>query len=167
MLSHLRVDANTSNPIRVWGKDDVPSEEVLPRLREEMELTYAKPLKKVGSESGTLELKLELPRHSLSLLLLTPKPGKPPKTVKQIRVDTLPGLYGTEHLLTWKGSMSYALHAYEVLHADRIDGEYRRVNKADLLCTACTGPARKGGYYRVRAVDVWGQKSESEPVAVD
>ena len=167
MLSHLRVDANTSNPIRVWSKDDIPSEEVLSRLREEMELTYAKPLKKVGSQDGTIELELELSRHSVSLLLLTPKPDKSPKAVRQIRVDALPGLYGPEHLLTWKGSNSSALYTYEVLHADKIDGEYRRLNKADLLCTAWTGPAHKGGYYRIRAVDVWGQKSESEPAAVD
>ncbi|MFP4105696.1 MAG: GH39 family glycosyl hydrolase, partial [Phycisphaerae bacterium] len=167
VLSRLRIDANTSNPIRVWGKDDVPPKEVLPRLREEMELAYAEPCKKVSSESGTLELELELPRHSVSLLLLTPKPDKPPKAAGPIRVDVFPGLYESEHLLTWKGSNSYALHTYEVLHADTIDGEYQRLNKADLLCTAWTGSARKAGYYRIRAVDAWGQKSESEPIRVD
>ncbi|MFP4052843.1 MAG: GH39 family glycosyl hydrolase, partial [Phycisphaerae bacterium] len=167
MLSHLRVDANTSNPIRIWGKDDIPPEDVLPRLREEMELAYAGPPKRIAAGDGPLSLDVELPAYSVSLLLLTPKPDKPPRAVEAIRVDTFAGLYGPEHLLTWKGSNSYALHTYEVLHADTIVGEYRRLNKADLLCNAWTGPAEKQGFYRIRAVDVWGQSSESEPAAAD
>lgn len=166
MLSHLRIDANSSNPIRIWGKGDIPPRDVLPRLREEMELSYAGRPKKITSAAGPLQLNVQLAKYSVSLLLLTAKPSEQPKAVKHIRVDKFPGLFGPEHLLTWAGSGDYALRTYEILHSREKNGKYQRLNKADLLCNAYMGPAAENGFYRIRAVNVWGMSTLSDPVAI-
>jgi hypothetical protein len=82
-------------------------------------------------------------------------------------VDVFPGLHGPEHLLTWKGSADYALKTYELQRSADKGGPWKRIDTPTLLCNSCMLPAdRTGGFYRIRAVDLWGRSADSEPVAV-
>lgn len=167
MLSHLRHDENTSNPYRVWPNTKTPTKDALAKLRREMELAYATPPRKVSALGGKLTLDVDMPTDSVSLFLLTSKGKKGPDAPGPLRVDVFPGLFGPEHLLTWKGSAEYGLRTYEVQRSPDKDGPWKRVDTPSLLCNSCMLPAEPdGGYYRIRAVDVWGRSGFGEPVAV-
>ncbi|MFP4140206.1 MAG: GH39 family glycosyl hydrolase [Phycisphaerae bacterium] len=167
MLSHLRHDENTSNPYRVWPNTKTPTKDALAKLRREMELAYATPPRKVSALGGKLTLDVDMPTDSVSLFLLTSKGKKGPDAPGPLRVDVFPGLFGPEHLLTWKGSAEYGLRTYEVQRSPDKDGPWKRVDTPSLLCNSCMLPGDPdGGYYRIRAVDVWGRSGFGEPVAV-
>jgi hypothetical protein len=166
MLSHLRHDANTSNPYRVWPHTKTPPAEALAKLRREMELAYATDPKKVSPEGGKLTLDVTMPADSVSLFLLTPRGENGPAAPSKLRVDVFPGLHGPEHLLTWKGSADFALKTYEVQRSADKAGPWKRIDTPTLLCNSCMLPADgTGGFYRIRAVDLWGRSADSEPVA--
>jgi len=60
---------------------------------------------------------------------------------------------------------------YEVLCADSADGEFQRVNPADVICAAFLHVFPKTQtpkYYRVRAVDYWMRRgAESDAAALN
>lgn len=154
MLAHLRLDATHGNPHRIWhDSDGHPSPQALRRMRIEMELPYlAEPQVYDGGP-----LRFDLPADSVSLLLLSRRGEQGPETVDEVKVVEMPGLYGPEHLLFWNGVESRTLRSYEVM-ASIDGGPYRRINDADLLCTAFIWPKPAGRVrYRVRAVDYWGR----------
>jgi hypothetical protein len=167
MLSHLRHDQKTSNPYRVWPRTTTPTAEALAKLRREMELAYTAAPKKVSPDGGELTFDVTMPTDSVSLFLLTPRGENGPAAPSKLRVDVFPGLHGPEHLLTWKGSADYALKTYEVQRSADKGGPWKRIDTPTLLCNSCMLPAdRTGGFYRIRAVDLWGRSADSEPVAV-
>ncbi len=157
MLSHLRLDATHGNPYRIWHEaEGLPSPETLQAMRAEMELPYlTEPQVYDGGP-----LRFDLPADSVSLVLLSTRPERPPGEVDGLQVVEMPGLHGPEHLLFWTGLACRTLRGYEVL-ASVDGGPYQRINQADLLCTAFMWPKPAGQVrYRVRAIDFWGRTGE-------
>lgn len=78
-LRHYRVDAEHSNIVTTWerlGRPDWPDEAGWAELRAADHLELVEPQRRVQPRAGRLELDLELPMPSVSLLELVPSgPG--------------------------------------------------------------------------------------------
>ena len=75
-LSHHRIDAEHSNSHTVWerlGSPQVPSEEQLAQIHAREGFEELEAPRRVTTSGGDLELTVELPLPSVSLLVLTPE----------------------------------------------------------------------------------------------
>jgi len=181
MLVHYRMDAAHGNPFDVWAamQDPVyhwhqgpqlPTAAQFAALREQQELAMLHEPRPVCIEQGSLQLQIEMPLPSVSLILLFGKPPSPPESIRKLRAQRYGGLHETNSvLLMWQGLASRTLRTYEVLYSRDADGPYRRVNAPDLICTGFLHlDAGNGGYYRVCARDYWGRRGpESDVLAVE
>jgi L-iduronidase len=174
MLAHYCIDQEHTNPYAMWqsmGEPDQPSPAQYARLRDHQELALLEELREVEATGGVLTLRFALPLPGISLILLSDRPKQPPGKVEGLRVELYEGLTGKEEvMLVWQDVESRAIRTYEVCCAPSPDGPFKRVNEADLLCTAflhVREASRREGYYRVCAVDLWGRRGDmSETLAV-
>jgi L-iduronidase len=170
-LAHYVVDAQRTNPYAVWqaiGEPDRPDATQYARLRDHQELALLYEVREVEVTDGTLTLRFALSLPGVSLITLSARPEQPPGKVEGLHTERYEGLTGKEEvMLAWGDAGSRALRTYEVLYAPSPGGPLVRVNRADLLCTAflhVREPAGHEGYYRVRAVDLWGRKGKASGV---
>lgn len=178
-LVHYRIDEDHGDPFKLWETPPMkersapvwPSPQLYAAMRERQELELLAEPASVQPKNGGLTLEFDLPLHSVSLILLNARPTQGPQAVNGVACETYEGLTGQpEVMVTWTGLDSRMLRTYEVLCSSSQAGPYRRVNPADLLCSAFLHVTDQKGtaqYYKVRAVDYWGRAgAESVPVQV-
>ncbi|NLF40086.1 hypothetical protein GX586_11610 [bacterium] len=165
MLAQYRIDDGHSDPYAVWeanGAPDRPSVQVYHAMRRRQELELYERPREMRAANGRVTLRFDLPLPSVHLVLFTPKPDGPPAAVAGVRVVEYRGLGGQrEVMVLWQGVPSKAVRTYEILAASSARGPYRRVNKADVVCTAYLDvfeATEAPRYYKVRAADFWGRK---------
>ncbi|KAK6492889.1 alpha-L-iduronidase isoform X1 [Huso huso] len=156
------LDNNTTNPYLQWkniGSPDFPTIEQFKQLRKAEEPLVVGPL--AFPSSGRLMLKAELPIPSLFLIHICAKPKVPPDQVTGLRIMALTK---GQVVIVWKDGCvnSKCLKTFEVEFSE--DAKiYRRINAGDTIFTLFVYVSEKAevsGFYRVRAVDYWGQPGE-------
>ncbi len=162
---HYRIDEDHGDPYTIWETSpqtrmrqaDKPSPELYAAMRTHQELETLSGPELIRTEDGSITLDFDLPLHAVSLVLLSANPAAAPSQVTGIRLEKYEGLTGQrEVMVTWKGLDSRVIRTYEVLRAETPEGPYRRVNPADLLCSAFLDVAETSeNFYRVRAIDYW------------
>ncbi len=166
---HYRIDAEHGDPYTLWeaaGAPDLPSPELYASMRRNQELTAGEP-ELVTISGGQMDVVFDLPLPSVSLVLLTERPPEAPGAIERVWCEPYDGLTGgREVLVCWQGLASRGIRTYEVLAAKTADGPFRRVNDADLICTAYLDVFDRGEprFYQVRATDYWGRTGEPSPV---
>ena len=132
-------------------------------MRAHQELPLLELPRRLQPDGGRLELDINLPLPSVSLLLFNWKSDEPPGTPTRLRAVRYRGLTERENiLLTWRGPKSRVLRTFEVLFGPSHNGPFTRINDGDLIATAFLYPRAPGqiGFYRVQAVDYWGRRGE-------
>ena len=72
-VTHYRVDSTHSNAYTKWlelGSPQNPSPKQIRQLKEAMKLQMLKPVKKVAVKNQHINLKFDMPRHAVSLIIL-------------------------------------------------------------------------------------------------
>ncbi|MBD3346512.1 MAG: hypothetical protein GF401_15770 [Chitinivibrionales bacterium] len=159
---HYRIDKSHSNPYRLWNSEQTPSVEHIEELRKNQELERIDIPKVMTFAGNSYTDTIDLPKNSVSLMLLCRKPAQAPAPVKNVRVKEYSGIDGTpEYLVLWDESPSKMMKTYEVLYAENAQSDGVRVNEPDIICSGFMhrGPSQKG-FYSVRAVDYWGRGSD-------
>ncbi|MBD3344163.1 MAG: hypothetical protein GF401_03770 [Chitinivibrionales bacterium] len=161
MYTHYRIDETHSNPYNYVDPNDGDNMDAqrLADMRLHDELEYLEEPVQVDIGGGTFTKNIDLPYNTVSLLVVTQQPDSPPAAVGNVNVKQYGGMYQTrEFLVEWDEVPSKNIKTYEILYSATEDGQYSRVNEQDVVSAAYlhSGPATKG-YYRVRAVDYWGQ----------
>jgi len=175
MLAEYRIEEGCGDPYGVWeeaGGLPEPGPSLYAAMREAQELALLAPPCAVAIGDCSLVLDLDLPLPGVSLILLSARPADAPERVRAVRLARYTGLHGeAQTMVSWQGVSSRTIHTYEVLRADRPAGPFVRVNTPDLICTAFLDVREANapsGFYRVRAVDLWGRRGpESETASPD
>jgi len=178
-LVHHRIDEEHGDPFVHWvganypdrpDKDpatalypDTPDPSLFEALRAHHELARYEDPRDVQVVDGGCDVEFELPMHAVSLVrLLAPRDGGPP-VPRRLRAEGYRGCTAAQNvMLRWDDVDDHHLDRYEVEYRPGVGGDWRRIDRGDLLCGAFLH-ARDfdpdGGTYRVRAVDVWGNAS--------
>lgn len=165
MMAHYRIGNGHGDPFVIWeaqGAPDLPTPQQFDALRAQQELMLLEEPRELQLANRALELVVELPLPSVSLVLLSSRPAAPPARIVGLHCERYEGLSGLEQvLLLWDGLPERTLRTYEVLCATDANGPFKRVNAEDQLSTAYLH-ARTAGphYYRIRAIDYWGRSGE-------
>jgi hypothetical protein len=115
---------------------------------------------------GSFRASIELPKQSVSLILLASDPGKEPPAVPKLRAKSFPHSSGGRQVYLLWNDACRGLRTYEVEASAAAKGPWQRVND-ESLWTAYSEPVAKDStrFYRVRAVDLWDRGGPwSEPI---
>ena len=169
VLRHYRIDEAHGDPYTLWeaaGAPEYPDEELLAAMRAAQEPVLYEAARPVDLAEGRLELNFDLPLHAVSLVLLSARPAQAPSTVTGLRAEAFPGLRQQgETLLRWQPLPARSLLTYRLARASTPDGPFAPLDQPHLLCAAYM--VSQPGFYRVTAVDDWGQEGPpSDVVAV-
>lgn len=173
MVVHYRIDEKFTNPFPLWenmGAPNILVDTNLQALQDRMELEMLYPPEKTPLPDGTLETCFDLPLHGVSLILVSKKPATGPPQVKNLRHKAYDGLGEIpRNMIIWDSLDSRFIKTFKVLFSNSENGPFERLNSADLLCSAFQhNIPRKGGFYKVQAVDFWGRTGkESDVLQVD
>jgi len=163
---HYRIDEETSNPYKKWiemGSPEFPATDQLALLRENQELSIVDAPEELVLTDNSFHLDVMMPSSSVSLIVLAPKSFALPGEVESLTAKKYTGLNGERDvLLKWKYYGDNIL-SYEVWFTPSLDMDFVRVNTVNLVDRAflhSTVPESKGGYYKVRVVDYWGNQGK-------
>lgn len=169
IVAHYRIDDEHANPFAVWDEAGGPTRPSAD-LRRALRASHGAELlaEPTPVDDDRVELSVELPLPSVSVVHVRDRPGEPPATPTGLRADPYRGIAaGTDVMFTWDANPARAVRTYEVCRID--DGGRERLNDRDLLAAgyyhAGTDPA---GTYAVRTVDYWGRASKlSDPITLE
>ncbi len=152
-----RIDREHANAHGVWqdlGSPEKPTTVQIRVLRDEQELTLAKPLENLLSNSYST--KLTIPLHTTAFVIVSGDHGCGPEVPKNVYMEKFIGMIPDhEDVQIRFDSGSRFIKTYEVLASDTPEGSFQRINDSDLLATTYidSKPIGQRRYYKVRAVD--------------
>jgi len=138
-LIHYRIDEKHSNSYNIWrnaGKPITPSTEQIKMIREREGLELYEPVKSVIM-CTELSFNLDMPMHSVSLLLLTPESTKKPDRPEFIKGESEQGY--TRHIqvfLKWKPNTEDDFLYYKMWKKKQGEGEFTLISDNISLNTA-------------------------------
>lgn len=155
--SVLQIGPGHTNPHAVWdrmGRPDTPTPEQLDALRDAAELTVS------VSPTADGPITLELPMHSVALVILSDRSADAPAAPDHVRARVTPGLHGDEVLIRWRSvNDPRRLRGYRV-EAMTPDG-VAPLGEVLPIATTLTRPLPAGATgVRVEAIDTAGRVSE-------
>jgi len=165
-LLHYRIDGNHGDLFRIWENSKapkIPDPTLLKVLRHNQEPVLMSEPIEFSVRKNQVQVRVELPMHSVSLLQLVPKHISHPQEIQNLRADFYQGVHNEpEFLLTWDSSGSNNQSIFEIYYTDHPDHETSRIDHPRISSSAClvTSP----GYYQVQTCDCWGQKSQKSPL---
>lgn len=120
-LIHYRIDEHHSSSYTIWrdmGKPEYPNVEQIRMLRARAGLEIMEPVRKIEL-TNHLTLDLEMPMHSVSLLIIVPEPAKAPDAVQLLRYVRETGQNGnTQVFLKWTPSDALDFLRYRLRRKD-------------------------------------------------
>jgi L-iduronidase len=168
ILAELRLDNKDGNAYELWkkmGSPEDPSAKQLQKLVEAQEPSFRTD-RKVAIDNGALQLDVDLPSASVSLIVLSSAPKTGPGDITALSRTVHLGIHGeSTAVLDWKSTNESGLIHYEVHYARPGSSEFKQLSRATLLDRSWVhANAKRGGQYKVRAVDFWGNKGEFSSV---
>ncbi len=173
-MVHYRIDQHHSNAHEVWkslGKPNPPSIEQIRTLREREGLELYEPVKRMVL-NGQFTADLDMPMHSVSLLLLLPDNDGRPGSTRFIKAVAETGCNGNRQVfLKWRPNADRDFLYYRVGRREAGEAEYRLISDSPSLNTAIyvdmDVTAGRSYEYRIQCLNAAGVASEwSEPAAL-
>ncbi len=176
-LVHYRIDRDHSNAYAVWkgfGMPSQPSLEQIRALREREGLELYEPVRGIALD-GQFAADLDMPMHSVSLLLLLPENPERPSQPAFIKAVAETGCNGNRQVfLKWQPCPERDFLYYRIWRRGAGEAEFRLISDAQSLNTATyTDMDVADGQryeYRVESLNaslVASERSEAIAVAVD
>jgi L-iduronidase len=171
-LAIYRIDAAHGDTYAAWkamGSPEIPSDDQIEQLRAKQEFSMAEPA--TDFEGRSFNRTISLPMPGVCVVVLSRDPKVRPAQVDGVVVEKYSSLSGARNdfAIGWRSGSRFT-KTYEVLHADKREGPYTRVNSVDQIDTAfvLSRPSTASGFVKVRSVDYWNRSGpESEAVALD
>ncbi|MDI3311841.1 MAG: hypothetical protein QJR05_10515, partial [Thermoanaerobacterium sp.] len=174
-LIHYRIDKEHSNSYAVWkrmGKPYSPSVEQIRHIREREGLELYGPIENIKMNYN-MSFEIDMPMHSVSLLLLVPANGNKPEVPRFIKGVVEEGYNGNPQVfLKWVPSKEKDFLYYKVWRRSENEREYTVISDNTSLNTATyiDMDVEKGKkyYYKIQAINASGMESElSEELMVE
>lgn len=165
----FRLDETHGCAFNLWdewqGPDRLDADQFA-ALRTAQEPGLIGPVRRVHVEEGnSYSQALVFPLPSVTLVLIEPWSGNPPRPPRELAAVRQPGLTENENvLLTWQAGAAENVQLFDVLFGSSASGPFTKVNTAPLLSAAylhSRPPAR--GAYVIEARRLGGAASRSLP----
>ena len=173
-LIHYRIDKTHSSSYNAWsvlGKPGTPTAEQIRKIRESEGLELFEPVRDVNMEEN-MRIKLEMPMHSVSLLLMVPKNQAGPSKLRIKKAEFERGYaQNPQVFLKWEPCADDDFLYYRIWRAEETDtapvliSDNTSVNTATYVDMDVKEGSRY--FYRIQAVNASMVEGEmSEPVKV-
>ena len=173
-LVHYRIDSRHSSSYGMWnslGRPETPTAEQVRKIREAEGLEMLEPVRDIDLKAD-MYLEVEMPMHSVSLLMLLPENMQKPSSGKIRKAAYETGFSGNPQVfLKWEPNAEKDFLYYRIWRKAGSDGEFHLISDNTSINTAVyvDMDVKKGGeyFYSIQAVNasmVCGDLSEETAV---
>ncbi len=165
-MVHYRIDSEHSNSYSIWNKNGKPEEptiEQIKEIREKAGLELYEPVSDVKfTEDFTIVL--DMPMHSVSLLLFIPESTEVPTAISFIKAEVEKGYNNRQVFLKWEPNHDEDFLYYRIYRRGSTEEEYQVIsdNKSLNTATYLDMDVATGEEYSYKIITVNASSLESE-----